>query len=116
MTAILAVTAWRFVMRSLSNTLALLRKFRAAPIVPSRECHLSPFGSFGSNPGELEARIHVPAKVSARPALVVVLHGCTQTAATYDAGSGWTALADDQGFVVLFPQQTRSNNANLCFN
>ena len=47
---------------------------------------------------------------------MVVLHGCTQTAAEYDQGSGWSRLADRHGFVLLFPQQDRANNANLCFN
>jgi len=103
-------------MRSLANTLALLKQFRTNQAAPRGESLLAPFEAFGSNPGELEARVHVPSTVVPRPALVVVLHGCTQTAATYDTGSGWSKLADDHGFVVLFPQQTRSNNANLCFN
>ncbi|WP_409526893.1 PHB depolymerase family esterase [Rhizobium sp. G21] len=46
----------------------------------------------------------------------MVLHGCTQTAAGYDLGSGWSQLAEEKGFAVLFPEQQRSNNANLCFN
>ncbi len=69
---------------------------------------------FGSNPGELDARIYVP--TDAPKALVVVLHGCTQTAAAYDQGSGWSHLADRHGFALLFPQQRRTNNPNLCFN
>ncbi|TIL83807.1 MAG: PHB depolymerase family esterase, partial [Mesorhizobium sp.] len=48
--------------------------------------------------------------------LVVVLHGCTQTAAGYDDGSGWSQLADQEGFTLLFPEQQRANNPNLCFN
>ncbi|WP_429133378.1 extracellular catalytic domain type 1 short-chain-length polyhydroxyalkanoate depolymerase [Ensifer sp. 4252] len=103
-------------MRSLSDTLARLKHFRPTQSGLEGESRLAPFGAFGTNPGELEARIHVPAKLTVSPALVVVLHGCTQTAATYDKGSGWSKLADEYGFVVLFPQQTRSNNANLCFN
>jgi poly(hydroxyalkanoate) depolymerase family esterase len=47
---------------------------------------------------------------------VVVLHGCTQTAAGYDHGSGWSDLAERHGFALLFPEQRRENNANLCFN
>jgi poly(hydroxyalkanoate) depolymerase family esterase len=47
---------------------------------------------------------------------VVVLHGCTQTARGYDEGAGWTHAADDFGFILLFPEQRRTNNANLCFN
>ena len=71
---------------------------------------------FGSNPGALRARLFVPARLAERPALVVVLHGCTQTAARYDLGSGWSRLADRHGFVLLYPEQDRANNANLCFN
>lgn len=47
---------------------------------------------------------------------MVVLQGCTQTAADYDHGSGWSSLAERLGFALLFPEQQRSNNANLCFN
>lgn len=77
---------------------------------------LTDLTGFGRNPGNLRARIHVPAKVAARPALVVVLHGCTQNAAGYDTGSGWSKLADEQGFVLLFPEQKSANNPNRCFN
>ncbi len=45
-----------------------------------------------------------------------MLHGCTQTAAAYDHGSGWSKLADRHGFALLFPEQTRENNSGLCFN
>jgi poly(hydroxyalkanoate) depolymerase family esterase len=69
---------------------------------------------FGSNPGDLDARIYVPN--TAPSALVVVLHGCTQSASVYDKGSGWSQLAERNGFAVLFPQQRRANNPNLCFN
>jgi feruloyl esterase len=71
---------------------------------------------FGSNPGNLRMLTHVPEGVSATPALVVVLHGCTQTAAGYDHGSGWSALADRYGFVVLYAEQQDANNPKRCFN
>jgi len=71
---------------------------------------------FGANPGALLARTYVPANLKAGAPLVVVLHGCTQTASGYDHGSGWSHLADELGFALLFPQQQRSNNPNLCFN
>ena len=47
---------------------------------------------------------------------MVVLHGCTQTAAGYDYHAGWSALAEKYAFVVLLPEQKRANNPNLCFN
>jgi len=80
---------------------------------PSR---LQEVESFGTNPGALKAKCYVPAQVAQKPALVVVLHGCTQTADGYDHGAGWSQLADDHGFILLFPEQQRSNNPNLCFN
>jgi poly(hydroxyalkanoate) depolymerase family esterase len=69
---------------------------------------------FGANPGALRMFKYVPVKPE--PALVVVLHGCTQTAAGYDVGAGWSTLADRYGFVLLLPQQQASNNPNNCFN
>ncbi|MEG8038854.1 PHB depolymerase family esterase [Sphingomonas sp. LR60] len=77
---------------------------------------LAPTEGCGSNPGDLRALLHVPPGLAANAPLVVVLHGCTQTAAAYDHGSGWSELADRFGFAVLFPEQQRANNPNLCFN
>ena len=71
---------------------------------------------FGSNPGNLRMFSYRPATLAASPALVVVLHGCTQTAADYDLGAGWSTIADRYGFALLFPEQQRSNNLNGCFN
>ena len=71
---------------------------------------------FGSNPGNLRMFSYRPPALADNPALVVVLHGCTQTAAGYDLGAGWSALADRYGFALLLPEQQRSNNPNGCFN
>lgn len=38
------------------------------------------------------------------------------TAAGYDHGAGWSQLADRHGFALLYPEQQRANNPNLCFN
>jgi poly(hydroxyalkanoate) depolymerase family esterase len=59
---------------------------------------------------------YVPETLPPSPVLVVVLHGCTQTAAGYDHGSGWSALADRYGFVLLYAEQLEANNPNRCFN
>jgi poly(hydroxyalkanoate) depolymerase family esterase len=73
---------------------------------------------FGSNPGDLKMFSYLPGDQRARQKLplVVVLHGCTQTAAGYDTGAGWSALAARYGFALLMPEQKPSNNANTCFN
>ena len=45
-----------------------------------------------------------------------MLHGSLQTAEDYDYGSGWSSLAEQHCFALLFPQQRRSNNAIRAFN
>jgi poly(hydroxyalkanoate) depolymerase family esterase len=115
---------------SLGNTLANMAKYRRqwenrlalARHAMSTRGHLPEPGSsrltevhgFGSNPGRLRMFKYVPAQPER--ALVVVLHGCTQNAAVYDFGAGWSTLADRYGFVLLMPQQEPSNNPNKCFN
>jgi poly(hydroxyalkanoate) depolymerase family esterase len=73
---------------------------------------------FGANPGDLRMFSYLPGDQRARQTLplVVVLHGCTQTAAGYDLGAGWSMLAERYGFALLMPEQKASNNANACFN
>ena len=78
--------------------------------------HLREVASFGSNPGNLRMLTHMRRNLPDAPALVVALHGCTQTAAVYDQGSGWSELAYTHGFAMLFPEQKRANNPNNCFN
>jgi poly(hydroxyalkanoate) depolymerase family esterase len=71
---------------------------------------------FGDNPGDLRMFSFVPDKLQPKPALVVVLHGCGQSASGYDLGAGWSSLATRYGFALLMPQQQQANNANGCFN
>ncbi len=60
---------------------------------------------FGSNPGGLRMYATLPSTPSARPGLVVALHGCTQTAAEYRK-AGWDTFAERYGFYVLYPEVT----------
>jgi poly(hydroxyalkanoate) depolymerase family esterase len=89
---------------------------KMGPLDGANGSPLSDLVGFGSNPGNLRARTFVPEKLAEPAALVVVLHGCTQTAAAYDHGAGWSDLAARHGFALLFPEQQRANNSNLCFN
>jgi poly(hydroxyalkanoate) depolymerase family esterase len=79
-----------------------------SPLVETRQ--------FGTNPGDLRMFSYVPADLRPSPALVVVLHGCGQTAAGYDLGTGWSTLAKHYGFALLMPEQQTTNNAHGCFN
>ena len=101
-----------------SDTIVNLREPVSRPQETPRQepKHLVEIKSFGSNPGNLRGFVHVPVNLRPDAPLVVVLHGCAQTAAGYSAASGWSELAEDLGFVLLFPEQRASNNPGLCFN
>ncbi|HEY2228996.1 MAG TPA: PHB depolymerase family esterase [Xanthobacteraceae bacterium] len=86
------------------------------PSPDSRSEKLREVGDFGSNPGALRMFVHLPPHLASKSPLVIVLHGCTQTAGSYDYGAGWSTLADRYGFALILPEQQRSNNPNLCFN
>src|SRR5262245_59495124 len=108
--------------RTLGSTLSRLSRFRrhwstllhSTPAMrPSDARHssnLTELTNFGSNPGALRMFTYVPKNLASSPALVVVLHGCMQSAASYDLGAGWSTLADRYGFVLLLPEQTAANN------
>src|SRR5258708_122024 len=73
-------------------------------------------GAFAPNPGNLRMFQYLPEGIRPGAPLVVVLHGCGQTAGGYDLGAGWSLLADQLGFAVLAAEQKAVNNPNTCFN
>jgi poly(hydroxyalkanoate) depolymerase family esterase len=102
---------------SLRDLKTLSKNFRFdLPGQTSRASLLEGVPDFGSNPGDLKMWMYLPQQIPDRRPLVVVLHGCGQTAAAYDSGAGWSTLADRYGFALLMPEQQRANNPNCCFN
>jgi poly(hydroxyalkanoate) depolymerase family esterase len=83
---------------------------------PDLHSPLAEVKGFGTNPGALRMFSYVPVVQQHPRALVVVLHGCGQSAAGYDVGAGWSTLAKHYGFALMLPEQQPSNNANTCFN
>lgn len=51
----------------------------------------------------LKLYVFRPGSPTKDPSLVVALHGCGQNAKAYEA-AGWSALADQRGFYVVYPQ------------
>jgi len=82
---------------------------------PAGAAGLTQVTTFGSNPGGLDMFEYVPQGLPSGRPLVVVMHGCTQTASSMVA-AGWNTLADQYQFAVLYPQQTSPNNPVGCFN
>jgi len=48
--------------------------------------------------------------------LLVMLHGCSQNPDDFAAGTRMNALAQEQGFYVLYPAQAPRSNINKCWN
>lgn len=60
-------------------------------------------------------RVFVPAKVASPAPLVVMLHGCTQTAEAFADATQMDAVAEAKGFVVAYPEQSSDTIPTRCF-
>lgn len=82
---------------------------------PAQAATLTQITGFGSNPGNLAMYSYRPDGLPSGRPLVVLLHGCTQDAATYFTNSGWRKYADSYGFQLVLPQTSTANNSLKCF-
>jgi feruloyl esterase len=87
---------------------------RAAPAKVRTTGRMVTYKGFGDNPGRLKMLTHLPPDVAGQP-LVVLLHGCGQSASAFAIDSGWTERADRLHFPLILPEQMEANNANRCF-
>lgn len=61
-------------------------------------------------------KLYVPPCAGGRPSLVVMLHGCGQTAADFAVGTGMNDLARSNNVAVLYPEQSHAANSHGCWN
>ena len=69
--------------------------------------------NFGYNPTNLGMYVYVPNTVAAHPAIVVAVHYCTGSGPAFYSGTQYASLADQYGYIVIYPSATRSGN---CFD
>ncbi len=73
--------------------------------------------SFSNAAGTRAYKLYVPAGQSDAPMpMVVMLHGCTQSAVDFAAGTQMNRLAEAHGFLVVYPEQTAQANTSKCWN
>ncbi|HET9656079.1 MAG TPA: PHB depolymerase family esterase, partial [Kineosporiaceae bacterium] len=81
---------------------------------PASAATLTPVTGFGANPSNLNMYVYVPDSPAAKPALLVAVHYCGGDArAMMGLAHDYVAAADKQGFVIVFPETTRSGK---CFD
>ena len=72
-------------------------------------------------PAERAYRLYVPPYTSrgnggAALPLVVMIHGCRETAEQFERGTRMNAIADRERFAVLYPDQSTFANVRRCWN
>lgn len=75
-------------------------------------------GMYRGPQGARAWRLYVPSRYDRTrpPMLLVLLHGCTQNADDIARGSQMDAVAEERGFLVLYPEQSVDANPRTCWN
>lgn len=92
---------------------------RDAPPSTGADATRGDFSSGTHTHGALTCRYKLyqpPGQAGKRLSLVVMLHGCTQDPDDFAAGTAMNEQARQQGFFVLYPQQSNGANPSACWN
>ena len=91
-----------------------------APEAPHAPPAAAPAGftahSFSNAAGSRAYKLFVPARLETLPPMLVMLHGCTQSADDFAAGTRKNQLAEAQGILVVYPEQAAGANVSKCWN
>jgi acetylxylan esterase len=80
---------------------------------PAKAAQLVEVTGFGNNPSNLRMHLYVPDNVAPRPAVVVAVHYCTGSGPAFFSGTEFATLANQYGFILVYPSATRSGS---CFD
>ncbi|WP_338071590.1 PHB depolymerase family esterase [Actinomadura bangladeshensis] len=80
---------------------------------PASAAALTEVADFGTNPTGLRMHLYVPDRVQERPPVLLAVHWCTGSGPAMYSGTEFAQLADQYGFIVVYPSATRSGG---CFD
>lgn len=83
---------------------------------PAAAASLTEVTNFGDNPGGMQMHIYVPDARPPNPAIVVAMHGCGGSGPGFYSGSEFASLADQYGFIVVYPTATQQAGFGNCFD
>ena len=73
--------------------------------------------SFACAAGSRDYKLYIPRHLPENGrALLVMLHGGTQDGDDFAVGTRMNERAEEHGFIVAYPSQTKAANASLCWN
>jgi len=81
---------------------------------PASAASLVEISGFGQNPTNLRMHVYAPDRLATpRPPILLAIHYCTGTGPAFFNGTEFRTLADQYGFIVIYPSATRSGQ---CFD
>jgi acetylxylan esterase len=89
---------------------ALLAAAYLQAATPASAASLVQVTNFGSNPSNLQMYVYVPNSVIANAPILVALHQCTGSGPGFYSGTEFASLADEYGYIVIYPSVTRSGS------
>jgi poly(hydroxyalkanoate) depolymerase family esterase len=96
---------------------APLARFPKTPpvTVPKRAAYLT--RTFTCEAGSRDYKLYIPSHLDGRKLpLIIMLHGCTQNPDDFAVGTRMNQLAEEYGFVVVYPRQSTKANPLACWN
>lgn len=90
-------------MRSLS---ILAASFALAQVAYSLTSSLVSVEAFVASSQDVAMYAYVPETVAENPAIIVAIHSCERTAEYYFENTGYASLADEHGFIVIYPNSS----------
>jgi len=80
---------------------------------PAQAASLTQVTGFGANPGGIGMYLYVPDNLPANAPVLVAIHYCTGTAQAFHQNTRYASLADQYGYIVVYPD---ANRPGRCFD